>query len=392
VFSWSYQLLPADAARAFRLLGLHPGPDLAPPALAALCELSLPEAQRVLGLLSRAHLVEQRVAGRYGLHRLLDDYAHELATSTDSDRDRWTAQTRLFDYYLHTAARAMDLLFPTRSHHRPQLPPGSVETDWLTDLATARRWLDAERANLVAIAIQAGRKGWPWHTIRLAQTIAHYLNSAAHHREALTLHRSARSAAQACEDQRGEAASLNDLGTAAARLGLPEAIGSFQRALALYLELGDRPGQGRVLGNLGHVYRRLGRHAEALEHYRRHLEMHRAIGDLVEQATALNSLGALHFSLGNHAESLRHYEQALTICRDNGDIEGQARTLGNLAETYLHLGNYGQARSSQQLALQKYQQAGDHGRAAATLAELEGTAERQARDTAARNLQQAAGD
>src|SRR5206468_4144097 len=27
VFSWSYGALPADLARAFRLLGLHPGPD-----------------------------------------------------------------------------------------------------------------------------------------------------------------------------------------------------------------------------------------------------------------------------------------------------------------------------------------------------------------------------
>jgi hypothetical protein len=27
VFSWSYRQLPADAARVFRLLGLHPGPD-----------------------------------------------------------------------------------------------------------------------------------------------------------------------------------------------------------------------------------------------------------------------------------------------------------------------------------------------------------------------------
>ena len=33
VFSWSYRHLDADAARAFRLVGLHPGPDwtLMPP-------------------------------------------------------------------------------------------------------------------------------------------------------------------------------------------------------------------------------------------------------------------------------------------------------------------------------------------------------------------------
>ena len=36
VFSWSYRHLDADAARAFRLAGLHPGPDLEPYAAAAL--------------------------------------------------------------------------------------------------------------------------------------------------------------------------------------------------------------------------------------------------------------------------------------------------------------------------------------------------------------------
>jgi hypothetical protein len=36
VFSWSYRHLPAEAARAFRLLGLHPGPDLDLYAAAAL--------------------------------------------------------------------------------------------------------------------------------------------------------------------------------------------------------------------------------------------------------------------------------------------------------------------------------------------------------------------
>ena len=36
VFSWSYRHLDAAAARAFRLLGLHPGPDLDRYAAAAL--------------------------------------------------------------------------------------------------------------------------------------------------------------------------------------------------------------------------------------------------------------------------------------------------------------------------------------------------------------------
>ena len=36
VFSWSYRQLSREAARMFRLLGLHPGPDICVPAAASL--------------------------------------------------------------------------------------------------------------------------------------------------------------------------------------------------------------------------------------------------------------------------------------------------------------------------------------------------------------------
>ncbi|MGH3992524.1 MAG: NB-ARC domain-containing protein, partial [Pseudonocardiaceae bacterium] len=58
VFSWSYQHLPADAARAFRILGLHPGPDVDPYATAALTDTSVERARSLLDLLTRAHLIQ----------------------------------------------------------------------------------------------------------------------------------------------------------------------------------------------------------------------------------------------------------------------------------------------------------------------------------------------
>ena len=36
MFTWSYRMLSPDAARLLRLLGLHPGPDLAGDAAASL--------------------------------------------------------------------------------------------------------------------------------------------------------------------------------------------------------------------------------------------------------------------------------------------------------------------------------------------------------------------
>src|SRR5689334_8161527 len=57
VFSWSYDALTDEAALMFRLLGLHPGPDISAPAAASLAGLSLPWARRALALLTHANLV-----------------------------------------------------------------------------------------------------------------------------------------------------------------------------------------------------------------------------------------------------------------------------------------------------------------------------------------------
>ncbi len=78
VFSWSYRQLPGDAALAFRLLGMHPGPDFDDYATAALTESTYEQAQQVLDQLARAHLIHPTSPGRYGMHDLLRAYASHL--------------------------------------------------------------------------------------------------------------------------------------------------------------------------------------------------------------------------------------------------------------------------------------------------------------------------
>jgi hypothetical protein len=64
VFSWSYRTLAPPAARLFRVLGLHPGPDLSGPAVASLAGIPAARAGRLLADLTRAHLLsEHRPAG-----------------------------------------------------------------------------------------------------------------------------------------------------------------------------------------------------------------------------------------------------------------------------------------------------------------------------------------
>ena len=62
------------------------------------------------------------------------------------EAEQRAALTRLFDYYLHAAAAAMDTVFPAERHRRPRIPPPPRPVPPLTDPAAARAWLDAERA------------------------------------------------------------------------------------------------------------------------------------------------------------------------------------------------------------------------------------------------------
>lgn len=68
VFSWSYKALSAPAARLFRLLGLHCGPDVSVPAVAALAGLPPRGTRGLLGEPTRAHLLTEHFPGRCTLH------------------------------------------------------------------------------------------------------------------------------------------------------------------------------------------------------------------------------------------------------------------------------------------------------------------------------------
>ena len=76
------------AVRTFRLLGVHPGPDLDSYAAAALTGTSLQQARVLLDQLSRAHLIQAATPGRYAMHDLLRDYARELAAAEDGEDQR----------------------------------------------------------------------------------------------------------------------------------------------------------------------------------------------------------------------------------------------------------------------------------------------------------------
>ena len=411
VFSWSYRHLPADAARAFRLIGLYPGPDLDAYAAAALADVTVERARDVCDLLARAHLVHPAQPGRYAMHDLLRAYATHLSRAQDgmatgpwdatgprdtpgprdTGSESRTALTRLFDYYLAAAASAMDILVPAERHRRPLIPAPATPIPPLADPAAARAWLDAERASIVAVAACTATRGWPGHATRLSVIVCRYVETGGHYTDAVTIHAHARRAARETGERTAEAHALNNLGIVSARLGrYPEAAAHLRESLALFHEADDRSGAARALTNLASAERRQGHYTQAASYHQQALAMFREIGDPIGEAQVLNGIGLVDWQQGRNAQAAGHFQQALVLFAELGDRSNEAHALGNLGMVVGRMGRDALAARYLRQALALLRQIGDRSGAASVLTDLGSVACRQGRYQAAARYQQQA--
>ncbi|NMG60830.1 tetratricopeptide repeat protein, partial [Geitlerinema sp. P-1104] len=130
-----------------------------------------------------------------------------------------------------------------------------------------------------------------------------------------------------------------------------EALDSWERALELYRAVGDRPGEGRVLGNLGNAYNSLGQYERAIDFYQRILVLFRALPDRAGEGNALGNLGNAYRKLGQYERAIDFHEQALVIFREIIARAEEGLTLGNLGNAYDSLGQYERAINFHEQAL-----------------------------------------
>jgi tetratricopeptide (TPR) repeat protein len=365
VFSWSYRHLDTVAAWAFRLAGLHPGPDFGPHAVAALTGATLADSRGVLDLLTRAHLIQRPRSGRYSMHDLLRGYARELAAAHDHQDGQHAALSRLLDYYLHSAATAMDTLHPAERHRRPRIPPVATPVPPVTEPAAARAWLDAERANLVAVTAHAAGHGWPAHATRLAATLFRYLDAGSYSQEAIIIYTHAGAAARQTGDHAAEAnALMNVAGVYWQQSHYQQAADHLQQALALSRQIGDRGCEAATLTSLGVLCVAQGRYQEARTLIVRALDIYRQAGDLSGEMNCLINLGNAEERQGHYQQAARHHYQSLAIARTKDDRLAECTALINLGTVRLRQGDLHQAAGylDQALALcretsNRYQQA-----------------------------------
>lgn len=352
VFSWSYDQLTEVAAQMFRLLGVHPGPDISLTAAASLAGLPRTEVAGALRELVRTHMVTEHVHGRYSFHDLLRAYAADQAERCDSPAERHAAANRVLDHYLHSGMAAAVRFNPSRSAMRIPSPlPGVVAVE-LADKDQASAWFDAEAPVLLALIGYADASGFDEHAWLIPWMLSPYFNVSGRHQDWVATQRIAVAAAQRLGDARGQGHSRYQLGFALWSIGDGDAAEPHVRqALELFRELDDRAHEAMVLNGLATMLGEQGRHSEALALALDGLRMVKAIGHWWLQGTLENVVGLLYGHLGQFDMALAHCQRAQGLHRESGNRGGQGDSLDIMGYIYRQRADFLQSQAYYQQAI-----------------------------------------
>ena len=373
VFSWSLRELDDRAAWMFRVLGLHPGPEVSVSAAASMAGCSRADARRALDDLAEAHLLTESSPGRYAMHDLLLSYAAEQASELP-DTHRRAAVRAMMDHYLHSGFAATQRLEPRRHPIALGSPAPGVAIETLADAKEALAWLQRETTVLVAVARRAAELGFDTDAWQIPWTCQQFLHQSGRWQELISSLLTALSAARRTGDQEGQAHMHAGLGLAYSRLrAFDEAQAHLTDALALRTAIGDLDGQINAHLRLCVLYEARGLQRDMLDHARMSLELARTgensyVGDALSavawcsalcgefeqalttcdeslqwyesvgsgpgRAAVLDTRGYCYQHLGEHDLAIDCFTQSAEICRDIGDKYNEATVLGHLGDTH----------------------------------------------------------
>lgn len=339
VFSWSYQALPADAARMFRLLGIHPGTTFSLDAVAALAGAAQPVTRRLMETLVTANLVEETGHNRYRLHDLLRVYAAELVQIVDSYADCAAAVLRLVDWYLASLDAAIRAVVPDR----PQitLPPpvdGVQPVRFDGDYDRALRWCDIELSSMVGVTRLAADHGLYEQAWQLPVKAFYYFILRRPWDEWVAMNAVGVQAAQACGNIRGYAEALTNLAEAHRRRGEWDiAKQQFRQALAA---CPDQATRGWALAGLAFTQIDVGNYAAAVEYLHQMADVFTEIDLAFGVAVCYANLGDAYRELGDLDQALVYGQRSIELYASFNDRHGQGYALPRLARTARQSGDH----------------------------------------------------
>ena len=314
----AYSRLDSTGQQVMQALAVYDRP-ISPAAIDYLLQPYQPtiDSTPILNRLVNMHFV-RREAGCYYLHSVDRDYAFEqIPMGEEADRDTGALHEVAWSRYA-LLSRGADYF------HQTQKP----RSEW--------KKLDDLSPQLAEFELRCAGGEYNTAADLLTDIDFNYLFLWGHARLTAQLHEQLLGQ---ITDDRLRGISLSNLGLAYADLGeVEKAIGCYEQALSISLEIGDRRAQGAVLGSLGNAYRNLGEVEKAIGYYEQALSISLEIGDRRAQGNRLGNLGLAYADLGEVEKAIGYYEQALSISLEIGHRRAQGADLGNLGLAYADLG------------------------------------------------------
>ena len=125
-----------------------------------------------------------------------------------------------------------------------------------------------------------------------------------------------------------------------------EAIDSFQQAIAIAKEIGDKRMQGMHMGNLGRLYRELSEYGLSNKHFDQAIAIFREIGDQRNEGIHLGEQGIVLNIVNQLDPAVTHFNMAIAIFREIGDPMNEGIYLGNQGDVLFKLRRYEAAESA----------------------------------------------
>ncbi|MGH8794518.1 MAG: BTAD domain-containing putative transcriptional regulator, partial [Stackebrandtia sp.] len=329
-FAVSYSDLAGDdagrqAARMFRMLGLHHGADISVPIAAALADVSDERAEAQLDVLADARLAECEVPGRYRLHDLLRLFARERADAEETLEARQSATRRMLHRYLATARACTDIVIPNLKGFRKSGPRELVRGPIPVESAQrAVEWVRAETANIAAVcrALPADAEAADAEAAGIAVGLSSALRLLSWQygdcRSAHELCQIALELAAASGDDWLQYTTHVDLVAILKREGMPqEAYEHALSALRVKRRMNDDVISG-PLCDLATVTRQLGRLEEAADYAEQALESARREGEPMNESVILVNQGLIHAAAGRVDAAVAALREAAEIARAAG--------------------------------------------------------------------------
>jgi DNA-binding SARP family transcriptional activator len=340
-FEPSYRALAARERRLFRLLTLHPGPDIGLDAACACDGRSAEETFESITKLAGAHLIEAADAvDRYRFHDVVAEYAAHCRDRDEPKAEQVVATHRVLDYYVGSATHACRAVH--RSYNAPPLlpPQPGVRMTAFPDADSARQWFDRERTTLDAAIMHAAEHEYHEHVWRLADPLTTFYDRGGYNLDSRKVREIAVRATRAVGNREAEASTLSGLGMVHMTLGdYPQAKRCLEAALLLVAKDGPARGHGSVLHQLGRVALRQGDTAAALALFRRGMAIAQDNGDQEGMCWAHCRIGHALHTIDRHQDALRHLRRACLLAQQIGEASAEASSLSEIGAIHRELGD-----------------------------------------------------